>query len=471
MKLMGLLFLLLWSIGCTGPASKTTAEVAASRVEISTYLDQATDLTGQRRYAEAVSELEKASLVNRHDIRPQIQIGQIYLAQQRWELAEQAFRQGLSQDPENRDATIGVAETLMGRGYPIEATFFWRQAIEQDDSRPDGWAGLGRAYLARGDYAAAQHAFQQALQRGDHPRAQWYLAGLTLPSDWSAGRDLLTPLAAQDNRSKHLLAALAPLLDPTADIPDQQSEVAKITGIALIQLEEWPLAHHALTEAVAGRPEDAQAWAFLGYTQSNLGLPALAALAEARQLAPDLALIPYFEGIYLRQQGKPALAVNRFQQALDMDPNNLGVALEMAQTLAEQGDYLSAEAWYQALVELEPEAAIYQEYLTAFYVERSFRVVESGLAAAEQLVIMQPDSARTHNLLGWARFQVGDFVGAETALRQAITLNPADVAARYHLGRVLKAQHRAVEAQAEFSRVIDWDTSGLYRERVLDSRR
>jgi hypothetical protein len=31
----------------------------------------------------------------------------------------------------------------------------------------------------------------------------------------------------------------------------------------------------------------------------------------------------------------------------------------------------------------------------------------------------------------------------------------------------MQSQHRTEEAQAEFTRVIDWDRTGLYRERLL----
>jgi tetratricopeptide (TPR) repeat protein len=143
------------------------------------------------------------------------------------------------------------------------------------------------------------------------------------------------------------------------------------------------------------------------------------------------------------------------------------VAVETAQTLAGMGDYLSAEAWYQALVKLEPETILYQTLLTAFYVERGYRVLEKGLSEAEKLVEMSPDSAGAYDLLGWARLQSNDLPGAEEALRRALELDPDNISARFHLGQVLQAQNRLDEAQAEFTRVADQDTSGLFRDRIL----
>jgi len=123
------------------------------------------------------------------------------------------------------------------------------------------------------------------------------------------------------------------------------------------------------------------------------------------------------------------------------------------------------------VVQADPDSVAYQQLLTDFYVSRSYHVVESGLPAAERLVKMAPDSARAFDLLGWARFQTGDYAGAEDALRKAIALDQTDIASHYHLGRVLRAQHREAEAQAEFTHVIDWDASGYYRDKVLQENK
>lgn len=455
--LYGVIISIILSEGCTFRIKRPFHQV-----DITPYLSEASELASARHYSAAINTLEQAATLATTDVRPLVQIGQIYLKQRRWSPAREVFNQALAREPNNRTAILGLAEALLGEGQAVEATNVWRQAVALDKSQADGWMGLGRAYLARQNYTAAQEAFITALGRAPDPEAQWYLAALTIPIDFVAGRTQLKQMKALTHQRDYLLAALDPF-----NAQSSPAEIAKIAGITFIQLEAWPLAHHALSVATAQNPSDPQAWAFLGHTQGILGLPAIAAFNQAREIDPELALVPYFEGIYLRKHGLHDLAVDRFLKALELDPNNLGVALETAQTLAEKGDYLSAEAWYQSLVEVEPESSVYQEFLTAFYVERSYRVVEVGLMEAERLVVLDPTSARAYDLLGWARFQTGDLPGAEVALRQALELDPASIAPHYHLGRLLEVLRRDVEAQEEFTRVIDWDHSGVYRERVL----
>jgi len=242
--------------------------------------------------------------------------------------------------------------------------------------------------------------------------------------------------------------------------------VTGTAGIAFIQLDEWALAHAALSAAVKAAPDRAEWRAFLGRSQAALGLPALESFRRAETLDPTLALVPYFRGLYLRQQGLPSAALDEFSVAMDIDPQNVGVAVEAAETLAELGDWASAAAWYESVARAAPQNPDIRRLQVEFYVLRGYRVADAGLPAAEQLLELTPDDPRALDLRGWAKFQTGDVGGAEADVRRAVTLAPDDVAARFHLGRILLALHRDAEARAEFIHVVDWDTTGVYRPRA-----
>jgi cytochrome c-type biogenesis protein CcmH/NrfG len=57
--------------------------------------------------------------------------------------------------------------------------------------------------------------------------------------------------------------------------------------------------------------------------------------------------------------------------------------------------------------------------------------------------------------------------GGEPALRRAVELDPNLVSARYHLARWLAVNGQSAQAAAEYQRVIDWDTTGIFRDRAL----
>jgi len=458
-RLTGIFLFILLVSGCASPTPTPT--IAPTPIDITPRLTEAAYLAEERQYSAALGVLQEAARLDTSNAQPLTAMGDIYLQQHRWAPAREAFDDALAIQTDSYDAAAGLAEALLRQGERSQSSDAWRKAIEMDGFRYEGWLGLGRISLAMRSYEEAEQAFAEALaHEPEAPQALWYLAALTTPTDAAAGEAYLKRIAIP--AGDYLLATLESL-PPSAP----QSEVAALTGIALTQLGEWELAHHALSTATELDPANATAWAFLGYVQASLRLPALDSLDQAEELDPTSVLALYFKGIYLRQKGHYDLAVDHFLKALDLDPGNVGVAIETALTLAEKGDYLSAEAWYRAIVESEADSAEYQQLLTEFYVNRSYRIVENGLVEAKRLVELAPDDAHAHDLLGWAKFQSGDFSGAEESLRLAVTLDPKDIAARYHLGKTLEALHKNVDAQAEFTRVVDWDTSGVYRARIL----
>lgn len=442
-----------WAVGCAPAASAPTPTPV---IDPAPYLAEAAQLAQERAYSAALARLEQAP--------PSAAVaaakGDIYRQQQNWPLAQRAFEDALARQSQNYTATVGLAEALLRQKMSSQS--YWQRAVTLDETQPAGWLGLGRANLAELDFAGAEQAFARAAPLDPDYQAQWYLAALALPVHPEEGQKQLAAIPGPSARRDYLLAALEGTPAHTGN-----AEKAALIGVALLQLDEPALAYHALEVAAELDPEQAQTWAFLGHTQAQLGLPALESFNRAKKISPGLVLTLYFEGIYLRRHQQDDLALDRFLTAADLDPGNLAIAVETARTLEQKGDLLSAEAWYQAVVEAEPESAEYRQFLTEFYVNRSYRVAEAGLPSAEKLAELAPQSARAFDLLGWARFQTGDYAGAETALRQAVTLDPADVPVRYHLGRVLKAQRRPAEAQAEMTRVLDWDTSGIYRDRIL----
>ncbi|RME41755.1 MAG: hypothetical protein D6796_15415, partial [Caldilineae bacterium] len=276
-----------------------TAACAAARSappapppDIAGRLAEAARLSEERAYSAALAALAEAASLDAANPQPYLAEGEIYLKQHRWELAETAFQAALNRDPQNIAAALGMGEALLRQGKHVASRNYWRQAIALGEGRGEGWRGLGRAYLAALDYPAAGEAFARA---GDDAPSQWYRAALTLPTDPVAGRAQLAQMPPSPRRD-YLLAALDAL--PAGPSP---GETAFQTGVALMQLEEWELAHHALDIALQHNPDDARTWAFAGHVRAALGLPALQAFQRAQKLDPSLALTLYFQGLYLRQ--------------------------------------------------------------------------------------------------------------------------------------------------------------------------
>lgn len=436
---------------------------------LANFMRRAEPLIAERRYGEALAVLEEVAQAYPANPLPLLKIGQIYVTQQRWLLAEDAFNRALARQPQNALALAGLAETLYGQGRLDEAVTFWQKAATVNPHLPGVFTGLGRTYLAKFEFEAAKKAFLEQQRQQPDPEALWFLATLEAPADVSAAREYLQSIPSPQEsglseRRDYLLAALKPF-----NVGPTEAEAAKATGIALAQAQLWPLAIHALTIAKEkqGETVDAETLAFLGYAQVQAGRPALELFRQAQQADPNSAWPLYFQGLYLRQKGTLRAAEAAFKQAVTLDPKNAAFYVEMAETKAQYGDLASAELWYEAAVQVSEEDLQFRLLQAKFFANWGYRMAEAGIPAARAITESDKNNAEAYDLLGWMQFLTGAPEGGETALRQALVLNPDLISARYHLARQLEAMGRKTEAAEEYQRVIDWDTSGTFRDRAL----
>jgi Tfp pilus assembly protein PilF len=156
------------------------------------------------------------------------------------------------------------------------------------------------------------------------------------------------------------------------------------------------------------------------------------------------------------------------QQALQLDPENAAIYVELAQTEAQRGNLTFAEDYLSKAAIAAKDDLNIQLLRVKFYALRGYRLEEAGIPAAEALITVDKDNAELHDLLGWMQFLSGDSDQAERSLRHALELDPNLASARYHLARYLAKQGETSAAVTEYQRVVDLDTSNVYRDQALE---
>ncbi len=433
------------------------------------FLAQADPLLAERRYSEAIQILESAAAARPDDPISLVQMGQIYLIQRRWLLAEDAFNRALARDLQHPAAMAGVAEAVFNQGRLTDAFNLWQATVQAHPRQMGVFTGLGRTHLFRLEFESAREAFLTQQKHTFDPEAVWHLAAFAAPVNIAVARDYLQMISggqfdeSLSARRDYLLAVLAPLetdASPTA--------AAKAVGMALVQTEHWPLAVYALQFAnQAGSKADAETLSFLGYALAQAGHPALDLFEQARQADPDSALPLYFEGMYLRQQEAFKAAEDLLAQAIELDPQNGAIYAEFALARAMQGDLATAEAAYQAAVQVTGDDVTFKLLLAGFCAERGYRMVETGMPTATEIIEVDNTNAAAYDLLGWMQFLTGDLLAAEVSLGQALTLEPDFVSARFHLARLYETQGQKEMARAAYQRVVDWDATDHFRQSAL----
>jgi tetratricopeptide (TPR) repeat protein len=241
--------------------------------------------------------------------------------------------------------------------------------------------------------------------------------------------------------------------------------------LALVQIGEWQLAHLALEQALLFDSTDAEAMAFLGHAEAQLGRPAFNYLAAAVQSKPDWPMGHYLLGLHYLKQEAHEFAAEEFRTTLRLDPGNAQALADLARAYVGLGQYLDAE---EALVEAtksEPDDLSFHSSLVSFYADHTFRVTDRGLAAARHAADLTPEDPQVRDMLGWMYFLAGDSSQATLHLESALQLNPELASTYYHLGVLRKAIGEEEAAQFAFLRAIDLDTGGFYRSQAQKALR
>jgi len=434
---------------------------------------EAAELRALKSYAAAVEVYEQVAILASHDPEPLVAIGEIYLTQNRWALAEDAFNRALARDGENANALAGLATARWEQGDRLRAVRLWEAALarapthttqsEQEDDLSTIRLRLALAYLDTDRLADAEGMFRQEVAHSDHPAAHLYLAMMQATEQPSGAQRELEAIA--DDGPPVVVAARDYLLQATEEFEaaNTAAEGAKSMGLAFVQIEEWQLARVALEQALMLDPTDAEAMAFLGHAEAQLGRPAFTHLAGAVESNPDWPLGHYLLGLYYLKQEAHEYAVEEFHVALRLDPGNAQALADLARAYVDQGQYLDAEQALVKAVESAPKDLIFHSALVHFYADHTFRVSDRGLAAARAAAELAPDDPQVRDMLGWMYFLAGDPAQARLHLEGALRLDPELASAHYHLGILHDALGEEEAAKFALLRAIDLDTGGFYR--------
>ena len=369
---------------------------------------------------------------------------------------------------------------------------FLNKAVELQAISKWGWLSLGSAYLERGELALAIKAWQEALplaqaygelasaQRsmGNIAKAiETWRAGIALepesaPAHYALGLLLMATAPEQALPELMLTAKLDPDLDPTVQglrtalnkglLKEDRAAHFLAAGQALAALGEWDLAAEAFRHAISERTDNAEAWAWLGEAEQQMGLDGGPEIDQAVAFGPQSAMVQGLYGLYLQRQGKPEAALPAFQKAAGLEPDNPGWQMALGSAFAQTGDLIAAYKYYFQAVELAPEDASTWRALAAFSVTNAVDVGGTGLPAAQKLIELAPDDWQAYDLAGQAEFFLEDYKVALIYLKQSVELGPTQAAPALHLGLVYLQTGDRTRAYSFLILASTFDPDGPY---------
>lgn len=438
----------------------------------------ATDLRAVQSYAGAVAAYERIAALTPDDPTPLIEIGAIYVSQQRWLLAADAFNRALVRRADLASAWAGLAAAEWGQGSRTHAVAHWETALQIQPDLLAARLGLARAYIEQGETSAAVELLRTGLALSPSaapdacPRcdeAQLLLAAILTPEDPAAARAVLS--AIPDDAPPPTVARrdyLVTMLDRAAAAPTP-AVAARTVGLALAQAELWSPASAALKRAVALDLTDAEARAFLGYVEGMLGHPALQHLNAAVYLEPEHPLPWQLRGRHYLSRNLLPPAIRDLEMAVRLDAANAAAWLDLAAAYVVRYDYAKAAAAFNSAVAAAPDDLLVHLARVRFYADTAWRVADpgGGLDAARAATELAPQDARARDYLGWLYLLAADLPQARLHLLSALALNPAQASTYFHLGELYARLGWPEMATIAWGRAVDLDADGDVRSRAL----
>ncbi len=128
-------------------------------------------------------------------------------------------------------------------------------------------------------------------------------------------------------------------------------------------------------------------------------------------------------GISLFESQQFAEAAPAFQEALKAIPEDITLNYKLAQSLQKSEQYEEAEQVYLMLTEISPKnLAAYHNTIVLMYDEA--KLPEKAVAAATQLVEIDPNNAEAHFNLGYMLIKKKNFAEAANAFKKVIEIDP-----------------------------------------------
>jgi tetratricopeptide (TPR) repeat protein len=317
---------------------------------------------------------------------------------------------------------------------PQRATEIWEQALAQQNPSEHLYSRLAEIYQSRDEISKAAETLQKYVSAHPEDASAHYRLGL-----------LLT-LSDPDRALKELIrtSELDPQLDPAvqtlrttlnlAALNDSASARSVIIGRGLGLVSDWRQARLAFEEAVRLDEENAEAWAWLGEANQQVGEEGVEQLERAFLLNSNSSTVRGLRGLYYQRTGNFRQALTEFQTAATLEPENAMWYVSLGDAHAKLGDLIRAMEAYQKATTSAPEDPGYWRLLAIFCAQYNVNIKDVGVPAAQKTVVLTGEDATSLDVLGWLLTLDARYEEARRMLVRALEIDPQNSSAHLHLG-------------------------------------
>jgi len=389
----------------------------------------------QTDYANALDAFQHALKLDLNSTKTRNNLANLYVVQQKPDLAEKEFRRVLRLDPANRDGNYNLGLLLMAKGLTAEAIpHFQRVRPPNLETR----FNLTRAYLRAGRTAEGlKVAKELSAQNNDDVQLHFTLGVL---------------LAAEKQyRTAQLELERANALQP------ETLEILYNLGQAYLRSGEYSKAEPVLNRALKLKPDSPEVLYLMAqvYSEQTRPVDALDLLARAHKLAPQNADIIFLLARISMSQNYFEDAIPLLESGSKLAPHRADLRAALGESYFMSGKAERAIEEFKKLIDLDPSARSYAfmglSYRHLGRFDEARKYFEAGLEQDRH------NSSCLFNM-GYIEERQGNYTVAEALFQEALRSTPDLPEALLELANLRIAKKQFAEA------------AGLLRKYVKASR-
>ena len=203
-----------------------------------------------------------------------------------------------------------------------------------------------------------------------------------------------------------------------------------------------------------------------GYYRDGKFSEAIASYQEVLKIQPDNIGIYLQLGNVYHQLGNLAKAIEFYQQALAIEPNYAHAYRNLAVVYGLQGNYPQQRECYQQLTKIEPQNSLNCLNLGKLWQKSGY--LSKAIKSYQQAIELQPNNADAHSSLGVASNLRGHLTKAIACYRTAIKLKPDNAYSYYHhLANVYKNRGDISQAIKYYQKSLELKPDYNFAHRAL----
>ena len=391
--------------------------------------------------AAGTNDRDKAAAMFRDAMRldpdatqPRVKLAQI-LSRQNPEEADKLIDSAMASNPHSAEILLVKAEMLQSRGDHDGGLRLYDDVLTIDPKNVQAHLGRANINIGLGKFKAADEDIDPVLKAAPNNFMANYLRGLELAK-------------------QQQYAAADRIFDRISPAFPKFWTGYYLQGATKLALGQFAQAESVLSKYLAYAPDDQRAARLIASA-------ALQQRAQARAIdylksyadksAADAATLSLLGSAYMAG-GKPELALQQFEKAATLDPENQTIKARMAISEINSGRGQEGLAELERVFASESGATIAGPTL-ALTELRAGRVNKAA-EVVTSLVKLDANNPLYQTLLGEVQVAQRDYAGAETAFHAALAQNPEFAAATRDLAKLYLATGRADDARKVYSDLL-----------------